>query len=72
MVYLKKLLDALDKGTNVKPQKLNTGNRELVDKAVFNWFLSMRTQKDKFAKELDFENFLASDGCYNAGRKETT
>ena len=29
-----KLLDSLEKGTNVKRQKLRTGNFELVDKAV--------------------------------------
>ena len=34
-----KLLDALD----IKRQKLETGNH--VDKAVVNWFLSMRSQK---------------------------
>ena len=38
-----KLLDTLEKG-NVKRQKLKTGNHELVDKAVFNWFLRIRSQ----------------------------
>lgn len=69
LLTIEKLVDALD---NVKRPKLNTGNNELVDKAVFDWFLSMRSQKNTFVKELDVENFLASDNCYNAGRKETT
>ena len=36
-----KLLDALEKGSNVNRQKLKTGKHELVNKAVFNWFLGM-------------------------------
>ena len=63
------LLDSLEKGTNVKRQKLRTGNFELVDKAVLNWFKNMRSQniplsaamiQEKaiaFAKELNVENF---------------
>ena len=39
-----KLFDALKKGTNVKRQKLKSGNHELVDQAIFNWFLNMRSQ----------------------------
>ena len=47
---------------------------ELVDQAIFNWFLNMQNQKvplsasmiqEKaviFAKELNTENFQASDG----------
>ena len=31
-----KLFDALKKGTNVKRQKLKSGNHELVDYAIFN------------------------------------
>ena len=69
-----KLFDALKKGTNVKRQKLKSGNHELVDQAIFNWFLNMRSQNVPlsasmiqkkaviFAKELNTENFQASDG----------
>ena len=39
-----KLLDSLEKGSNNKRQKMRTGNLETVDKAIFNWFLSMRSQ----------------------------
>ena len=68
------LSDALKKGTNVKRQKLKSGNHELVDQTIFNWFLNMRSQnvplsasmiREKaviFAKELNTENFQASDG----------
>ena len=68
----KKLFDAL--GANVKRQNLKPGNDELVDQAIFNWFLNMRSQnvplsasmiQEKaviFAKELNTENFQASDG----------
>ena len=64
-----KLFDKLKKGTNVKRQKLKSGNHELVDQAIFNWFLNMRSQnvplsvsmiQEKaviFAKELSTENF---------------
>ena len=38
-----KLFDALKKETNVKRQQLNSGNHELVDQAIFNWFLNMRS-----------------------------
>ena len=69
-----KLFDALKKETNVKRQKLKSSNHELVDQAIFNWFLNMRSQnvplsasmiQEKaviFAKELNTENFQASDG----------
>ena len=69
-----KLFDALKKGTNVRRQKLKLGNHELVGQAIFNWFLNMRSQnvslsasmiQEKaiiFAKELNTENFQASDG----------
>ena len=39
-----KHFDALKKGTNFKRQKLKSGNHELVDQAIFNWFLNMRSQ----------------------------
>ena len=39
-----KLSDALKKGTNVKRQKFQSGNPELVDLTIFNWFLNMRSQ----------------------------
>ena len=69
-----KLFDALKKGTNVKRQKLRPGNHEFMDQAIFNWLLNMRSQnlplsasmiQEKvviFAKELNTENFQASDG----------
>ena len=69
-----KLFDALKKGANVKRQKLKSGNHELVDQAIFNWFLNMRSQNVPlsasmiqgkaviFAKELNTENFQASGG----------
>ena len=68
-----KFFDALKKGTNVKRQKLKSGNHELVDQAIFNWFLNMRSQnvplsasiiQEKaviFAQELNTEKFQASD-----------
>ena len=33
LLMIEKLVDALDKRTNVKRPKLNTGNNEMVDKA---------------------------------------
>ena len=69
-----KLFDTLKKGTNVKRQKLKSDNHELVDQAIFNWFLNMRSQNVPllasmiqeeaviYAKELNTENFQASDG----------
>ena len=39
-----KLLDSLEKGNNIKRQKLRTGNFEIVDKVIFNLFLRMRSQ----------------------------
>ena len=53
---------------------MKIGNFEIVGKAIFNWFLSTRSQnvslsaamiQEKaltFAKELNVENFQASDG----------
>ena len=53
---------------------MKSGDHELVDQAIFNWFLNMRSQhvplsasmtQEKaviFAKELNIENFQASDG----------
>ena len=64
-----KLSDALKKGTNVKRQKLKSGNHELVEQAIFNMpsqnvTLSGSMIQEKaviFAKELNTENFQASD-----------
>ena len=73
-----KLSDALKKGSNVKRQKLESGNHELVDQAIFNWFLNMRSQNSPLsasmiqekavisAKEL---NFQASDGWLRRGKE---
>ena len=42
-----KLFTALEKGNNVKRQKLRTtGDHEILDTAVFKWFLSLRSQND--------------------------
>ena len=69
-----KFLDSLEKGCNIKWQKLRTGNFEMVDKAIFDWFLSMLSQivpvsaamiQEKaftFAKELNVGNFQALNG----------
>ena len=35
---------ALEKGTNVKRQKLKSDNHKLVDQVIFNLFLNMRSQ----------------------------
>ena len=62
-------LDALKKGTNVyKRQKLKSGNHELVEQKMQtqNVPLSTSMMQEKaviFAKELNTENFQASDGC---------
>ena len=39
-----KLLDSLKTGSNIKRQKLRRDNYEMVDKAIFNWLLSMQSQ----------------------------
>ena len=69
-----KLFHSLKKRTNVKRQELKSGNHELVGQAIFSWFLNMQSQnlplsastiQEKavtFAKELNTENFQASDG----------
>ena len=69
-----KLSDSLGKGINIKRQKLRIGNLEMVEKAIFSCFLTMQFQnvslsaatiQEKaltFAKELNVENFQASDG----------
>ena len=65
---------SLEKGQNVKRRKLRAGAREALDAAVFKWFLNLRSQnvglsgniiQEKasiYAKELNIENFEASDG----------
>ena len=75
-----KRFNAVKKGTNVKIKKFKSDNHELVDQAILNWFLNIRSQnvplsasmvQEKaviFAKELNIENFHASDG-YHAGKK---
>ena len=69
-----KLLDSLEKGSDITRQKLTIGNFEMVDKAIFNRLLSMCSQnvplavamiQEKaltFAKELNVENFQTLDG----------
>ena len=39
-----KRLASLEKGTNIKRQKLRRSNFEMVDKAIFNWFVTMRSE----------------------------
>ena len=39
-----KLLDSLKIESNIKRQKLRRDNYEMVDKAIFNWLLSMQSQ----------------------------
>ena len=70
----KELFDALKKGSNVKRRKLKSGNHELVNQAIFNWFLNIPSHnvplsasmiQEKaiiFDKELNTEKFKASDG----------
>ena len=69
-----KVLSSLEKGKNVKRRKLRAGAYEALDAAVFKWFFNMRSQnvslsggiiQEKasiYAKELNIENFKASDG----------
>ena len=69
-----KLSDSLGKGINIKRQKLRIGNLEMVEKAIFSCSLTMQFQnvslsvaiiQEKaltFAKELNVENFQASNG----------
>ena len=71
-----KLFVALEKGNNVKRQKLRTGDHETLDTAVFKCFLSLRSQNvplsgaifqekaSQYAKELSIENGKASDGWF--------
>ena len=40
----KKNFAALEKGNNVKRQKIRTGDDETLETAVFKWFLSLRSQ----------------------------
>ena len=58
----------------LRDKKFKPGNHELVNQAILNWFLNMQSQnvplsasmiQEKaviFAKELNNENFQASDG----------
>ena len=69
-----KLLDSLEKGSNIKWTKLRTVSFELIDKAIFNWFLSIQSPNFPlsitmiqemaltFTKELNIENLQTSDG----------
>ena len=68
-------MSSLEKGQNVKRRKLCAGAHEALDAAVSKWFLNMQSQnvplpggiiQEKasiYAKELNIENFKASDGC---------
>ena len=69
-----KLFAALEKGKNVKRQKLRTGDHETLYTAVFKWFLSLRSQNvplsgatnqeksSQYATKRSIETFKASDG----------
>ena len=69
-----KILSSLEKGQNVIRRKLCAGAHEALDAPVFKWFLNMRSQKVSlsggiiqekasiYAKELNTENFKASNG----------
>ena len=48
-----KHLDSLEKGRNIKWQKLRTCNFEIKVKAVFNWFLSMPSQNGALSADMD-------------------
>ena len=39
-----KILSSLEKGQNVKRRKLGAGAHEVLDAAVFKWFLNMQSQ----------------------------
>ena len=76
-----KLFHALKKGTNVKRQKFKSGNHELVDQPIFNWFLNIRSQnvplsasmiQDSviFAKEFLPKTFRLQMAGHDAGSKE--
>ena len=77
-----KLFDALKMGTNIKRQKLKSGNYELVDQDIFNWFLNMRSQNVPssastiqkravtLVKELNTETFRLQMAGYDVGMKE--
>ena len=71
-----KLFEALEKGNNVKRQKLRTGDHKTLDTDVFKWFLSLQSQNvplsgaiiqekaSQYAKELSVDNVKASDGWF--------
>lgn len=46
LLMIEKLVDALDKRTNVKRSKLNTGNNEMVDKASVRQLLQRWKERD--------------------------
>ena len=64
-----KLFAVLEKGNDVKCQKLRTWDHETLETAVFKWFSSLRSQNfplsgaiiqekaSQYAKELSIENF---------------
>ena len=69
-----KILSSLEEGQNVKRLKLGGAAHEALDQALFKWFLNIRNQNvplsdaiiqekvSSYAKELNIENFKASDG----------
>ena len=77
----KKAFWCTKKEANVKRQKWKSENHELVDQAIYNWFLNMRSQnvplspsmiQEKaviFAKEFNIESLQASDGLLQRWKK---
>ena len=69
-----KLFSALEKGSNIKRQKLRKANHDCVDQALLKWFLGVRSQnvpvsgtliKEKavqYAEALGIVDFTGSDG----------
>ena len=51
-------LDLLEKESNIKRQKLRAGKFEVVDKAIFNWFLSIQSQNVALSAAMALEKAL--------------
>ena len=51
-------LDLLEKESKIKQQKLRAGKFEVVDKAIFNWFLSIQSQNIALSAAMALEKAL--------------
>ena len=51
-------LDLLEKESKIKQQKLRAGKFEVVDKAIFNWFLSIQSQNIALSAAMPLEKAL--------------